>query len=468
VRPEHLAYVIYTSGSTGRPKGVCIEHRNIVNYVLGVVERLQLEPGMSYATVSTIAADLGNTVLFPALVTGGCLHVISQERAESQALLSDYFSREKIDVLKIVPSHLAALQSGKNPEQVMPTSRLILGGESSRLERIEGLRALSPKCEIYNHYGPTETTVGVLTYHARAQLPGTRSGTLPLGRPLPNSRVYLLDGEGQPVPIGEQGELCIGGRGVARGYLNRPDLTAEKFVADPYSPDPEARLYRTGDRARYLSDGNIEFCGRIDHQIKLHGYRVELGEIEAALREQDAVQDAVVLAPEDQSGEKQLVAYVSARQPLTPATLREHLKARLPQYMVPSAFVQMESLPLTLNGKIDRQALASVPFENLEAARAFVGPRTQTEKALAAIWGALLKVANIGIDDDVFDLGAHSLQAMKALTQIRDVFEVNLALRNLFEHPTIAGLAEAIDGLVLVAKPKAASQDSAGREEIVL
>jgi acyl carrier protein len=270
------------------------------------------------------------------------------------------------------------------------------------------------------------------------------------------------------VPIGEQGELCIGGRGVARGYLNRPDLTAEKFVADPFSPDPEARLYRTGDRARYLPDGNIEFCGRIDHQIKLHGYRVELGEIEAALREQDAVQDAVVLAPEDESGEKQLVAYVSASPPLTPATLREHLKARLPQYMVPSAFVLRESLPLTLNGKIDRQALASVPFENLEAAREFVGPRTQTEKALAVIWSQLLKLENLGIDDDVFDLGAHSLQAMKALTQIRDVFEVNLALRNLFEHPTIAGLAQAIDGLVLVAKPKTVSQDSAGREEIVL
>jgi amino acid adenylation domain-containing protein len=467
VRPEHLAYVIYTSGSTGRPKGVCVEHRNIVNYVLGVADRLQLEAGMSYATVSTIAADLGNTVLFPALVTGGCLHIISQERAESQALLSDYFSREKIDVLKIVPSHLAALQSGNNPEQVMPARCLILGGEASRLDRIEALRALSPKCEIYNHYGPTETTVGVLTYHARAQLPDTRSGTLPLGRPLPNSRVYLLDGEGRPLPIGEQGEVCIGGRGVARGYLNRPDLTAEKFVPDPFSPDLDARLYRTGDLARYLPDGNIEFCGRIDHQIKLHGYRVELGEIEAALRDQDAVQDAVVLAREDESGEKQLVACVSAREPLTPATLREHLKARLPQYMVPSAFVLMENLPLTRNGKIDRQALAGLPFENVEPEHAFVGPRTETEKALAAIWGQLLKVESIGIDDDVFDLGAHSLQAMKALTQIRDAFDVNLALRNLFEHPTIAGLAEAIDRLVLVAKPKTASQDS-GREEIVL
>lgn len=466
-RPEHLAYVIYTSGSTGRPKGVCIEHRSIVNYVLGVAHRLQLEPGMNHATVSTIAADLGNTVIFPALATGGCLHVISQERAESQALLSDYFSRERIDVLKIVPSHLAALQSGRNPEEVMPTSRLILGGESSRLERIEGLRALAPKCKIYNHYGPTETTVGVLTYPVGAQLPSTRSGTLPLGRPLPNSRIYLLDGDGQPVPSGEQGELCIGGRGVARGYLNRPELTAEKFVPDPFSPDPCARLYRTGDLARCLPDGNIEFCGRIDHQIKLHGYRVELGEIEAALREQGDVQDAVVLVREDESGDKQLVAYVAPKR-AEQATLREYLKARLPKYMVPSAFALMDKLPLTLNGKIDRQALAALSFENIEPARDLVGPQTETEKALAAIWTRLLKVQSIGIHDDVFDLGAHSLLAMKALSQIREVFEVSLSLRNLFEQPTIAGLAQVIEGLAWLAKTKTASQQVGDREEIVL
>jgi amino acid adenylation domain-containing protein len=478
VHPEHLAYVIYTSGSTGRPKGVCIEHRNIVNYVLGIVERLQLEPGMTHATVSTIAADLGNTVIFPALVTGGCLHIISQERAESQAMLSDYFSRERIDVLKIVPSHLAALQSGQHPEQVMPRKRLILGGEASRLDWIERLRALSPECEIYNHYGPTETTVGVLAYHVDTQLPNTRSGTLPLGRPLPNSRIYLLDGEGRSVPIGDQGELYIGGCGVARGYLNRPDLTAEKFVPDPFSPDPRARLYRTGDLGRCLPDGSIEFCGRIDYQVKLHGYRVELGEIEGALREHGSVQDAVVLARQDESGDKQMVAYViasQANQPpsvseqvLTPTTLREYLKGRLPHYMVPSAFVLMARFPLTSNGKIDRQALADFSIASKEPSHDFVRPRTETEKALAVIWAELLKVENIGINDDVFDLGAHSLMAMKALTQIRDVFEVNLSLRNLFEHPTVAGLAEIIDGLSWLAKAKTPSQDGGDREEFVL
>jgi len=310
VHPGNLAYVIYTSGSTGRPKGVCVEHRNIVSYVLGVAERLRLEPGMHHATVSTIAADLGNTVIFPALATGGCLHVISQERLEDQALLADYFSREKIDVLKIVPSHLAALQAGGHPERVMPRRRLVLGGEAARIEWVERLRALAPDCEIYNHYGPTEATVGVLTYQVGPQLPATQSGTLPLGKPLPNSRVYLLEPNGKPVPAGERGELCIGGSGVARGYLNRPDLSAGKFGPDPFSADPGARMYRTGDLARCLADGNIEFCGRIDDQVKLNGYRVEPGEIEAALREQGGVQNAVVLAREDGSGTRHLAAYV--------------------------------------------------------------------------------------------------------------------------------------------------------------
>lgn len=759
--PGSLAYVIYTSGSTGRPKGVCVEHRNIVNYVLGAAERLQLKAGMNHATVSTIAADLGNTVIFPALATGGCLHIISQERGQNQAMLSDYFNRERIDVLKIVPSHLAALQTGGEPAQVMPRSRLILGGEPSRLDWVERLRGLSPRCEIYNHYGPTETTVGVLTYHVGPQLPRTQSGTLPLGRPLPNSRIYILDGGGQPVPIGEQGELWIGGGGVARGYLNRADLTAERFVPDPFIPDPGGRLYRTGDLARRLPDGNIEFCGRIDHQVKLHGYRVELGEIEQALREQPGVRDAVVLAREDESGDKQLVAYVvpkratqalwgckglcvlpdgspvahlnknetdyiynevfvlqaylrhgitiddgdclvdaganiglftvfasrlardlrvisfepnpaafaclqanaeawgsavkclplglsrenkSAKltffeglsllsgfyadaaterevvknyvfnqesesrtngrlaveigeliddrlhaksvstqvrtlssviaeegidridllkinvekseldvllglspadwpkirqlvievdqqeslepittllerqgfevlveqdpllrrtelcyvyairpsaagsrlirqQPadahlrslpsvdeeiLTPTTLRKYLKERLPQYMIPPAFVLMEKFPLTSNGKIDRQALPPFSYENMQSAHEFVRPHTETEKALAAIWRELLKVENIGINDDFFDLGGQSLMAIKAVSRIRDVFEVDLPLRNLFERPTIAGLAEVIDGLSWVAKAKAPTHGASDREEIEL
>lgn len=305
-----LAYVIYTSGSTGRPKGVGIEHRNIVNYVLGVSQRLQFEPGMKHAMVSTIAADLGNTVLFPALATGGCLHLISPDRAQSPSKFADYFRREKIDVLKIVPSHLRALLSVENPERVMPRRRLILGGEASRLDWIARLKELAPGCTIYNHYGPTETTVGVLVYEVGAQLPSTRSGTLPLGRPLPNSRIYIIDEQGEPVPVGVEGEILVAGDGVARGYLNRIDLTETKFVPERLSTKRGGRAYRTGDVGRFLPDGNIEFCGRIDDQVKIHGYRIELGEVEGALRAQPGVKDALVLASEDESGDKHLVAYL--------------------------------------------------------------------------------------------------------------------------------------------------------------
>jgi amino acid adenylation domain-containing protein len=464
-KPENLAYVIYTSGSTGRPKGVAIEHRNIVSYVLDVAERLRLEPGMTYATVSTVAADLGNTVIFPALATGGCLHVLSQERAESPAQLCEYFSRERIDVLKIVPSHLAALQSGSNPEQAMPARRLILGGEASRLDWIEKLRRLAPQCEIFNHYGPTETTVGVLTCRVGEELPRTQSGTLPLGRPLPGASVYLVDEQGRPVPPGEKGELWIGGRGVGRGYLNRPELTAERFVRNPFSTEAGARLYRTGDLARGLPEGAIEFCGRIDHQVKIRGYRVELGEIEGVLREHASVREAAVLARDEPSGEKKLYACYAGG--ATVAALREHLKQRLPSYMVPSAFLQMDRLPLNANGKLDRQALAALPLESPQPERAGAGARTETEKTLLEIWSELLGVPALGVDDDVFDLGAHSLMAMKALAQIRERFDVNLALRNLFEQPTVAGLGGIIDGLALAA-PKRAAPGGGGREELVL
>lgn len=464
VQPENLAYVIYTSGSTGRPKGVGIEHRNIVNYVLGVAERLRLEPGMNHAIVSTIAADLGNTVLFPALATGGCLHVVSQARTESPALLAEYFEREAIDVLKIVPSHLAALQSARGAQALMPRRRLVLGGEASRLDWIERLRAAAPQCEIFNHYGPTETTVGVLTYRVQGKLPRTPSGTLPLGRALPGSTIHLLDEAGRSVAAGEKGELCIGGRGVGRGYLNRADLTAERFIADPFCAEPGGRLYRTGDLARMLPDGNFEFCGRVDHQVKVHGYRVELGEVEAALRAQQGVSEAVVLAREDAAGELRLVACVAGS--AGPAALREGLRMRLPAYMVPSIFLPMARLPLNANGKVDRQALAALPLESAPAARTCTELRTETEKTLGALWAELLGVESVGPEDDVFDLGAHSLMAMRAIARIREAFGVDIALRNLFEHPTIGALAGVIEGLAAVTR--APGRGGGEREEITL
>jgi amino acid adenylation domain-containing protein/FkbM family methyltransferase len=310
-RPDHLAYVLYTSGSTGRPKGVLVEHRNIVSYVRAIVERLAFEPGMNHAVVSSLAADLGNTVVFPALATGGCLHVIAKERAQDPAALADYFRGERIDVLKIVPSHFAALWSGRASLDLFPRRLLILGGEASRIDWIERLRAASPPCEIHNHYGPTETTVGVMTYPLGRSVPRTETGTLPLGTPLPGCTAHLLQDGFQPVAHGDRGELFLGGPGVARGYLKSPERTAERFVTDPGTGE---RLYRTGDLARRLPDGTFEFCGRIDDQVKIHGFRVEPGEIEAALCEHPAVGAAVVRPCGDR-----LTAWVvgrGARQPL--------------------------------------------------------------------------------------------------------------------------------------------------------
>lgn len=757
-----LAYVIYTSGSTGRPKGVCVEHRNIVTYVQDTVQRLELEPGMNYATVSTIAADLGNTVIFPALLTGGCLHVISQRRAENQGMLAEYFRHERIDVLKIVPSHLAALQGARNPEDVMPARRLILGGEASRIDWIARLRELAPHCRIYNHYGPTETTVGVLTYRVGDELPVTPSGKLPLGRPLPHASVHILAEDGQPVPDGEVGELYIGGSGVARGYLYHPELTAEKFVADPFGGDPAARLYRSGDLARTLPDGNIEFCGRVDDQIKLHGYRIELGEIETALRGHAGVQDAVVLAREDGAGNSQLAAYVVPKRPqqplwsfaavhilpdgapvahlnrneteyiyneifvlqaylrhgitladgdciidaganiglftvfasrlardlriyafepnpaayacldanaaawgaqvrclplglssretdaeltffegmsllsgfyadaatehdvvrryvanqqsdaaederfdaeigaliderlkshtvaarlrtlssviaeenieridllkinvekseldvllgiasddwpkirqlvievdreanlepivslldghgydllvtqdallastelryvyairpsaaarphllraqgphahvravpnadaeiLSPGLLHKHLASRLPPYMMPAGLMLLEKFPLNANGKLDRQALPVIAAAPVQPAAGRVEPRTETEKVLAAVWSELLKIDGIGIHDDFFDLGGQSLLAIQAVSRIRDLFGVDMPMRNLFEQPTVAGLAEIIDELSWLHRSSIPADTVSEREEIEL
>ena len=309
-KPANLAYVVYTSGSTGRPKGVAIEHRQLLNYLHGILERLKLPRNASFATVSTIAADLGNTVVFSSLCAGGTLHVISEERITDADALGDYFSRHAIDCLKIVPSHLAALQNGTRPSRVLPRKLLILGGEASRLDWIKSLLSLNPGCAILNHYGPTEATVGVLTYRVESDASLEGLSKLPMGRPLSNTRIYLLDQHLNPVPVGVAGELYIGGLSLARGYLNHPELTAERFVPNPFSKEAGARLYKSGDLARYLPDGNIEFLGRVDDQVKIRGFRIEPREIEAALEQHPGVMQAAVIAAQDQFGENRLVGHV--------------------------------------------------------------------------------------------------------------------------------------------------------------
>jgi amino acid adenylation domain-containing protein len=454
---EQLAYVIYTSGTTGRPKGVCVEHRNLVNYCDAVWREMGLAEGDRFATVSSLAADLGNTMIFPPLAYGGCVVVVPQELATDAGALSDYLSRRPVDCLKIVPTHLRALLDSERARLILPEKLLVLGGEAASTDLVERVRAAGARCRMLNHYGPTECTVGVLTYEAteatgKAPEPNDeapdsavrepRRGALPTGFPLAGCKVYVLDEEMQPVPVGVAGEIYIGGAHVSRGYLNRAAQTAERFVPDPYGVG--GRLYKTGDRARLLEDGAVEFLGRVDRQVKIRGFRVELPEIESVLRQHPGVEEAVLAPPEESGAGGRLVAFVQMTRGAEPdaATLKEHLRKFLPAYMIPGTFVFCESMPLTPNGKIDYAALSYC--EDAETLTAQESPRDEVELGLALIWQELLGVESIGITDNFFDAGGHSLLAIQLISRIDERYGQRLPLASLFEFGTIEQLARLI------------------------
>lgn len=440
---KNLAYVIYTSGSTGQPKGVAVEHQQLGNYLNGIQEKLRLPTAASFATVSTLAADLGNTAIFPALCTGGCLHVISRERAADPESLANYCCHHPIDCLKIVPSHLAALLESTNPEQILPRQRLVLGGEAASWDLIAKLQALAPNCQILNHYGPTEATIGALTYPIRGRHVDDGTDTVPLGRPIANTQVYVLDQHLHPVPRGVTGELHIGGAGLARCYFGQPEQTAAKFIPNPFSEEFGARLYRTGDLARYQPSGSIEFLGRIDDQVKVRGFRVELGEIAAVLSEHPDVQQAIVLAHGAEPNHQCLKAYVVLNQPqaASASDLRLWLREQLPEYMVPSAFVLLKALPLTPNGKVDRLALPASEDLRSQLEAAYVAPRNEIEQAIATIWQEALRVEQVGLHDNFFDLGGHSLLMVQVHSKLRQVFAKAVSIADLFAYPTVSTLA---------------------------
>lgn len=441
VSDQNLVYVIFTSGSTGRPKGVAVEHRQLINYVNAIWEKLDLPAGSSFATVSTIAADLGNTALFPSLCKGGTLHLIAEERATDPDALAEYFSRNRIDCLKIVPTHLSALLSASNPACVLPRRRLVLGGEACPLGLVEKIGALAPDCVVLNHYGPTEATVGAITNRLTGPDADRISDTVPLGRPIANVQAYVLDQRLRPVPIGAPGELYLGGAGLARGYINRADATGEKFIPSPFGSNGE-RLYQTGDLARYLGDGRIEFLGRSDDQVKVRGYRIEPGEIELALRQHAQVAETVVVAREDNPGDKRLVAYVVARdrEQAGAPELRAFLSGKLPEYMTPSAFVFLDRLPLTLNGKVDRRALPAADHSRPDGDKVFAAPRNPIEATLAQIWSNVLGVDPVGVDDNFFDLGGDSILSIQIIARANQA-GLGLSPRQLFQHQTVAELA---------------------------
>lgn len=439
--PSNLAYVIYTSGSTGRSKGVAIEHRQLVNYTRAITKQFKLPTVSHYAMVSTFAADLGNTVLFPSLGSGGCLHLLSQECAADPEAAAEHFRHKTVDCLKIVPSHLSSLLTSSDARLVLPRQRLILGGEALSWNLVGKVRQLAPDCTIINHYGPTETTVGAITHEIGRMETGNDLSSVPLGQPIDGAEVFILTEDLRLAPRDAAGEIYIGGAGVARGYLNRPELTAERFVPDSFSGEAGARLYRTGDRARYFPDGNIEFLGRVDHQVKIRGNRVELREVEAVLAELPEVRDSVVIVREDEPGEKRLVAYIVIRDRGQSVTeLRAKLKEKLPDYMVPSPVVLLQSLPLTPNGKVDRSALPKPDLRpELDPIR--VDARDSLELQLVDIWEKVLSIHPIGVDDDFFELGGDSILGARLFARIENRFGKRLPLATLFQVGTVAGLA---------------------------
>ncbi|MEE8585965.1 MAG: amino acid adenylation domain-containing protein, partial [Acidobacteriota bacterium] len=442
-QPHDLAYVIFTSGSTGRHKGVEVGHGQIVNYLHGIVRRLQPPEGASFALVSTFAADLGNTSLFGSLCCGGCLHLFSEALASDADRLAVWLERSPVDYLKIVPSHLAALQSAFRPQRLLPRLGLILGGEACRREWAEQLLDQMQGGAVFNHYGPTEAAVGVMAARISRGGCGLHPQTLPLGAPLANSRVYLLDERLQPVPDWVPGQLYIGGEGVARGYLGRPRPTAGSFIPDPFSRQAGRRLYATGDLVRRLPGAGIEFVGRTDHQVKLRGYRIELGEIESALLRHASVREAVAMLREDTPGEKRLVAYLVAKKkaPLEPGQLRGFLQQAVAEQMIPSVFVRLDDLPLTPNGKVDRQALPP-PASGQERKRPPVAPRTPQEAQLAEIWKELLRLGQVGVEDNFFELGGDSILSIQVMARANQA-GLKLSARDAFRYQTIAELAAA-------------------------
>ncbi|WP_169946526.1 non-ribosomal peptide synthetase/MFS transporter [Microbispora sp. H11081] len=432
VSPGHLVHVIFTSGSTGRPKGAGIEHRSALHYLHGLAE---LVPDVyeSYGVVSTTAADLGLTCLYGALFRGAAVHLVDQDTSTDPEAYAAYLATHPVDVIKMVPSHLELLAAHGDLSRMLPRRLLILAGEATSWELAERVRAARPDLELQIHCGPTETTVSVLG--GRAPRTPTGAGSVPLGRPLPGVDCYIVDPAGRPLPAGVPGELWVGGPSVARGYVNRPDLTEQRFVPDPVTGT--RRCYRTGDRVRLNAEGLVEFLGRVDDQVKIKGFRVELGEVKAALQEQPGVMEAAVL-PVGEGHSRRLAAWV-APATVDLAVVRAGLRERLPGYMVPSAIAVLDELPLTPIGKIDR---ARLPVPDAAPAAARQAPSTPAELRIAAVWAGVLGVTEIGVDDDFFELGGDSFRAVRA------VREIDPALRviDLFTRPTVRELAAHLDG----------------------
>jgi len=441
---DDLAYVIYTSGSTGKPKGAMNTHRAICNRLLWMQDAYQLTQSDRVLQKTPFSFDVSVWEFFWPLLTGACLVVARPGGHRDSLYLARVIAREEITTLHFVPSLLQIFLDEPEVIHCRGLRRVICSGEALPVDLQERFFARLPRVDLQNLYGPTEAAVDVSYWACR---PGEGERSVPIGRPISNMRLYVLDRGWQPLPVEVPGELYIGGIGLARGYWNRPDLTAEKFVPDPLGIDPGGRLYRTGDLVRWRADGNLEFLGRLDDQVKIRGFRIELGEIEASLARHPGLQRSVVVAREDEPGDKRLVAYAvpaDSASPPSAADLRSFLGQELPAYMIPSAFAFLDRLPLSPNGKVDRKALPK-PGEAWAETSSFIAPRTPVEEILVGIWAEVLGLERIGVADNFFELGGHSLRAIRVIARVHDVLGVEVAMRTFFEAPTVAGMAPAID-----------------------
>ena len=458
-KSTNLAYVMYTSGSTGIPKGVEIPHQGIVRLVMNT-GYAGFNSNERYLQLATIAFDASTFELWAPLLHGACC-VLYPLEIPGSGRLGEVIRQHRISTLWLTAS-LFNMVINEAPKTLRGLSQLLIGGEQLSPSHVHRAQKELDGTQIINGYGPTESTTFTCCYAIPEGL--ASDAILPIGRPIANTRVYILDNNLEPLPIGIPGELHIGGDGLARGYLNRQELTSEKFISDPFSAEPNARLYKTGDLVRYRFDGNIEFLGRIDQQVKIRGFRIELGEIEAVLCLHPGIDQAAVVAQEDALKDKRLIAYVVPKtrdaEPISQSELRQFLKQKLPEYMIPSIFVTLDAMKLTSSGKVDRQALPAPDRARPDLEESYVSPHTNIEETLAAIWQEVLGMERIGIHDSFFDLGGHSLRAIQVISQIKRAFHIDLPLRRLFEAPTVATLAGHIQNALSKSHPKQSSTES--------
>ena len=462
--PRNAAYVIYTSGSTGKPKGVQVTHGNAVSFFAGMDERVGGPIPGTWLAVTRISFDIHVLELLWTLARGFKVVVQPEmEQAGDDESLAEQIRRHAVTHFQCTPSLAALLIAESGVDALAPLQRLLLGGEALPGALAAQIRTVLPD-GLVNMYGPTETTVWSATH------PATESdGTVPIGRPIANTRVYVLDAAFRPQPVGVSGELFIAGAGVTRGYHNRPGLTADRFVPEPFGGDAGARMYRTGDRARWRADGTLEFLGRADFQVKIRGFRIEPGEIEAALKQHPPVREAAVVVRQDTPGDARLVGYVVAEPDFTESAARGYLRERLPEYMVPAAFVVLDALPLTPNGKLDRRALPAPGIVRRDAAEAFVAPRGETEAVIAAAWAEVLGVEQVGVEDNFFDLGGNSMLLARVAAALKERLGREVRIVELFRHPTVAALATSLsppDAAAAAPAPERADEIDRGKNRL--